>query len=254
MRIQDWGLILISGKDALAFLNRTCSQLITEQTVKEGCLAHFLTPTGKIIHTFGLIEDKTGKLYMETHLGAYESFLREIGKLIFSEDISFNKISSFYLTSSKSKDTFCSAFFKDIPLYYSYTRPEKTLTEGELQTLRLEKKIPIFPLDYSQDFFAIETDVIQGISFDKGCYPGQEVVSKTVFRGKSPALLYWFDSPLDTITQVADTTRGRIVSMYKRDEKTYYGFIRLPSSADIDQLSKQYSIRITRHGLFNPLP
>ncbi len=52
------------------------------------------------------------------------------------------------------------------------------------EILRVERGIPVFGRDFSQEDLAQETGQdSRAISFDKGCYTGQEVVARIHFRG-----------------------------------------------------------------------
>ena len=49
--------------------------------------------------------------------------------------------------------------------------------------LRLERGIPVFGIDMDESNNPIECGLDDAISFDKGCYVGQEVVSKATYVG-----------------------------------------------------------------------
>ncbi|MFH1277898.1 MAG: aminomethyltransferase family protein [Candidatus Eisenbacteria bacterium] len=55
--------------------------------------------------------------------------------------------------------------------------------------LRVEAGTPVFGRDVGLDLGPLEAGLDEAISFDKGCYPGQEVVAKTRHRGKPPKRL-----------------------------------------------------------------
>ncbi len=52
-----------------------------------------------------------------------------------------------------------------------------------LETLRIEGGIPRYGPDLDEDTLALETGVLEAISFNKGCYVGQEVVERSRSRG-----------------------------------------------------------------------
>lgn len=242
--MKDWVLIEIQGKDALNLLNRTCTQLINTETVKTGCASHLLTPKGKILSTFGLIQSPHGNIILEMHQQAYELFKPAIEKFVITEDFSLQEISSFNITS----EGIPSALFRSISLHYRLQDTPDRLNENDLTQLRVKNKIPIFPLDYTQEFFAVESDVMQAIHLQKGCYPGQETVAKTVFRGHTPYVLYWVTGNKDAIQTMTQENRGAWISEYLIEDQTY-GFVRLPRQSEIQTLSKTYNIRIERHAL-----
>jgi folate-binding protein YgfZ len=61
------------------------------------------------------------------------------------------------------------------------------------EILRVERGIPVFGRDFSQEDLAQETGQdSRAISFDKGCYTGQEVVARIHFRGHVNRILRGF--------------------------------------------------------------
>ncbi len=52
-----------------------------------------------------------------------------------------------------------------------------------LETLRIEAGIPRYGQDFDEDTLPLEADLLNAMSFTKGCYVGQEVVERTRSRG-----------------------------------------------------------------------
>jgi folate-binding protein YgfZ len=52
-----------------------------------------------------------------------------------------------------------------------------------LNLLRLEKGVPLFGTDYGPDNNPLEVGLTEAISYTKGCYVGQEVISKATYVG-----------------------------------------------------------------------
>ena len=50
--------------------------------------------------------------------------------------------------------------------------------------LRMEAGVPVYGLDIEKRYTPIESGIAHAVSLDKGCYIGQEVISKMTFRGK----------------------------------------------------------------------
>ncbi|HET7269636.1 MAG TPA: hypothetical protein VFI90_00995 [Rubrobacter sp.] len=59
------------------------------------------------------------------------------------------------------------------------------------EAARIEAGVPRFGSDITQDNFPGETGVLESaVSFDKGCYPGQETVARMHYRGHPNKTLY----------------------------------------------------------------
>jgi folate-binding protein YgfZ len=86
------------------------------------------------------------------------------------------------------------------------------------ETLRIEAGIPRYGIDMDEDNLLLETGLDQAVSFDKGCYLGQEVVERVRSRGhinkKLVGVLLEGDSPAkrgDTI-HAAGKEIGKVTS------------------------------------------
>ncbi len=246
----NWIVIHLSGNDLIPYLNRRTSQLISPHTLSKGCITHFLSPEGKILFTAGLFKSSDDLIYAEIHEDCYDLFLQDFETHLFSEDITLHPpISCQWAQTNPDAQ---SALFKPIGVGFKFnvTGP---LALAPIQQDRVLGKIPIFPLDYTKRFSALDSDVIQGISFDKGCYPGQEVVSKTIHIGRAPHQLYWFKGDLKKLYELTETHGGEVTASYVIEEENY-GFVKLKRKLDVSKACRHYGITITPHAFSEPLP
>ncbi len=62
----------------------------------------------------------------------------------------------------------------------------------------------------------LNLDLVGAVSLDKGCYPGQEIVARTHYRGKTKRRLFRFESekPVSPGDKVSDGDRdvGEVVN------------------------------------------
>ena len=73
------------------------------------------------------------------------------------------------------------------------------LSDGEAETLRILQQVPAFPQELNADTFPQEAGLeTHAMSFTKGCYIGQEILSRIKTTGKMPRqLIAWSsDSPI----------------------------------------------------------
>ena len=77
---------------------------------------------------------------------------------------------------------------------------------GELDALRIAASIPTIGVDYLPDETLVHELGLEHtlVSFDKGCYLGQETVARTEYRGKVNRHLrrLSFDRPVDLLSEV----------------------------------------------------
>ena len=73
-----------------------------------------------------------------------------------------------------------------------------------LNTLRIEAGIPRYGAELSDSVFPGEAELEDAISFEKGCYIGQEIVARMKYRGHPNRLLRGFEIASDTLPQSDD--------------------------------------------------
>ena len=92
---------------------------------------------------------------------------------------------------------------------------DTTLTKGRafdaqpvgltaLNTLRVEAGIPRYGMELDASIFPQEAELEQAISFEKGCYIGQEIVARMKYRGHPNRLLRGFEITGDRPPQKGD--------------------------------------------------
>jgi folate-binding protein YgfZ len=92
------------------------------------------------------------------------------------------------------------------------------LSRERREVLRFKAAIPSFPKEINEEHLLPEAGLRSAVSLNKGCYVGQEIMSKIESQGKSPRKLIVLaldgpDSiPAGTQVFVADTTYGKVVS------------------------------------------
>ena len=73
-----------------------------------------------------------------------------------------------------------------------------------LNSLRIEAGIPRFGAELGDSVFPLEAELEGAISFEKGCYIGQEIVARMKYRGHPNRLLRGFEITSDALPQSGD--------------------------------------------------
>ena len=73
-----------------------------------------------------------------------------------------------------------------------------------LNSLRIEAGIPRYGAELDDSIFPGEAELEKAISFEKGCYIGQEIVARMKYRGHPNRLLRGFEITGDTLPQSGD--------------------------------------------------
>jgi len=186
-------LIRVSGVDARDFLHSlitTDIESLPERTARPGAL---LTPQGKILFDFMISRDGDDFL-IETDAAQRDALMRRLTmyKLRAAVTIAADDADGVTVTWGDGSVTGAAdaAFAKaGVTLSRYPGKPEGIAidaSEAEYETLRVASGIPASGFDYAlQDAFPHDVllDKTDGLSFRKGCYVGQEVVSRMQHRG-----------------------------------------------------------------------
>jgi len=201
-RLKDRGICSLSGNDTLSFLQGIVTNDVNALSDKKPCYSVLLSPQGKFLHDFFLIQDKK-RILIDCNLDRYEDLKKRllIYKLrsdveiklvedlvvfaIFSETlnqpISFDNGITYtdprnsglgqrlILSRSETIDsTFPNKNFHIVSdKNYQMHRIKLGISEGPVEI----EPGKSFPLEFGLQF-------LNAISFTKGCYVGQEVTTR----------------------------------------------------------------------------
>jgi folate-binding protein YgfZ len=157
------GLIELCGEDSLKFLQGqvSCDLNNADNKIIRGC---HCTPQGRVIFLFSAQVESQQRILLETHRSIVETAVASLSK---------------YAVFSKTEIT-------DISDQQSYLEPPLTPIE------RLRLGIPDITVDTTEQFIPqmLNLDLLDYISFKKGCYTGQEVVARAHYRGQVKRRMY----------------------------------------------------------------
>jgi tRNA-modifying protein YgfZ len=199
--LEDRGVVSVRGADATAFLQGLLTNDVERLAPGEARYAALLTPQGKIL--FDMIAVRA--------LGEEPSYLIDCAaaqSADLAKRLGFYKLRAKVAIADVSADRAVVAFWSDEPpsvddgLLYTDPRDPRLGWRailprpiaaavglehvGEYEGLRIAVGAPKGGLDFAYgDAFPHDAnlDLLQGVDFDKGCYVGQEVVSRMKHRG-----------------------------------------------------------------------
>jgi folate-binding protein YgfZ len=207
--LPDRGVVKVAGADARAFLNGLLTADVTKVTPEQACFGALLTPQGKII---------VDCITAEAPAGDGGGFFLDVPRALageFVQKLNFYKLRSKVICEDLSEVLGVMAVWDgagdtDYGLVYADPRlpalgfrvmlpphlAKETAADlgAELmeaqayEAHRITLGVPRGGLDFVYgDAFPHETDMDQlsGVDFDKGCYVGQEVVSRMEHRGSA---------------------------------------------------------------------
>lgn len=204
--LTDQGLLRASGEDAAAFLHNLLTNDINHLKEGEARHAGLCTPKGRLIASF-LIWREAADYYLQLSADILPGILKKL---------------SMYILRSKVKLADVSAERRLIGVFGASLGPTASMTTGAYEggiALRLDDQriilalpasasVPDLPVGDLADWHLAEiragiprivaatqeafvpqmvnyeVPAVGGVSFQKGCYPGQEIVARTHYLGK----------------------------------------------------------------------
>ena len=237
------GIILIEGKDRFKFIQGIISNDIELLRKKPSIYSSLLTPQGKFQYDF-FISNFKEKFYLECDIIAQEELISKLmmfklrldvkvsinsdyniilskKKLNFSERNS-SSIFSFYDT--RFNNSFFSRTYADSNFLNEIKKKYVEINENRYQTLRLNNCIPDFSIDATKAkslLLEMRFDELNGISWTKGCYMGQEITARmkhrNIVKKKIFKVLIDFRSNLKNEITLENETVGKLTSHNKKD-------------------------------------
>lgn len=179
--------ILVSGADAFDFLQAQLSNDLRLLDDRERLLSAWCNAKGRVICLMTVCREGSGyRVILPTELG--EDVLQRLTMFRFRSKVDFELSAA--TTSNLGIESGVDAWLLD------------NLRAGRAEIWRRQ----------SEEFtpHMLNLDLIDGISLDKGCYPGQEIVARTHYRGATKRRTHRF-------TSTASVSPGDKVSDGDRD-------------------------------------
>lgn len=214
MKINNRALIKVSGEDAQSFLQSQFSNDITLIKNDEIQLNAYCTHQGKIIALFRTFKINEA-YFLEFPADLLEIVMQRLTMFIFMSKVVLEELSNEFISigiTEKPTDTkmVFKLFSAGYLAFYPANYPVNTAVdfdENIWQKMLIEAKIPEVELATTEKFVPqmlnLDLDEVNGVSFTKGCYPGQEVVARLHYLGKAKRRLFRFKTT-DNSVKVGD--------------------------------------------------
>ena len=200
--LDDRGVVRVGGEDATAFLQGLLTNDVGRLRAGETCYAALLTPQGKILFDMLCVRvpAEAGAAYLldcasdqAADLARRLGFYKLRAKVaIADESAGHGVIACWGGEPGNAPGGIVYADPRDSRLGWRAILPRASAVAvgeanaGEYEALRVGAGVPKGGVDFAYgDAFPHDAnlDLINGVDFDKGCYVGQEVVSRMRHRG-----------------------------------------------------------------------
>ncbi|MDN5928040.1 MAG: folate-binding protein YgfZ [Hyphomicrobiales bacterium] len=193
--LEDRAILAVSGAEAEHFLQNLITADLSTLKDGETRSAALLSPQGKILFDFLVSRADEGAFRLECRADVADDFLRRLMlyRLRAKVEIAKTPPSSVAVIwapegklSAERQGLTDSRFGGTVQRRYDQPLPPADATEGDWNAYRIASGIAEGGSDYALgDAFPHDVllDQVDGIGFQKGCYVGQEVVSRMQHRG-----------------------------------------------------------------------
>jgi len=183
------------GNDAEAFLQSQFTVDVCSISAGGWSLSGYCSPKGRLLAVFFICRQGNDFL-LSTHDSLADSVIARLSMYVMRADVSFesltdqnlafhdNRTSGSGVLHSQS-DSFSLQDLLEISTIDAAASKE-TASSISFRNLCIELGLPIIsgPLSEAMIPQSVNLDLIGGVSFTKGCYPGQEIVARVRYRGK----------------------------------------------------------------------
>jgi len=216
LRLHDWGLIRASGVDARSFLQGQLTQDV--QSVREGQarLAGYCSPKGRLLASFVMLDEGPQDLLLACSADLLSPVLKRLSMYVLRGRCKLTDASLEFALWGLAGQSAAAAALSLAPWQSRRDGPLRVLrlpdatVDGQrvLRALLLQEAGAAPPAPpalapaawaalearsgvaritaATQERFVpqmINLELVGGVSFQKGCYPGQEIVARSQYRG-----------------------------------------------------------------------
>src|SRR5690348_8047791 len=185
--LQDRAIIALSGPDTRGFLQGLITNDVDELAPDKPLYAALLTPQGKILFDFLLVDGGEGTVLVDCWAPARDALIKRLTLYRLRAKVEIAPRNDLAVFASWDGDTLPGLVFSDPRLAALGRRSfaPNAAGPGEYLAHRLALGIPEAADLGSDKTFALDAglDELHGVAFDKGCYIGQELTARMKHRG-----------------------------------------------------------------------
>ncbi|MGO4745822.1 tRNA-modifying protein YgfZ [Serratia quinivorans] len=252
--LEDWALVTLNGPDTVKYLQGQVTADIDALPADQHVLCGHCDAKGKMWSNLRLFHRGEGFAYLERR-GVLDSQLAEIKKYaVFSKlTIAADNEAVLLGVAGFQARAALAGIFNNLPdaehqvvqdgettlLHFSLPAErfllvttaavaeklvDKLREQAELNdsqqwlTLDIEAGYPVIDAANSGQLIPQATNLqaLEGISFSKGCYTGQEMVARAKFRGANKRALYWLEGKAGRVPQPAEDLELQLGENWRR--------------------------------------
>ena len=251
---QKRGLLAVYGKEAEKFLNGMITNDVAKLADGEQMLAAFPNAQGRLLAVVRVLRQGE-RFFFETEETTREKVWNNLFRFTFAGDFFVEDLSeNFQFFSMENGNLkienegilyFGDDFFIPNDVEIDFSDAIK-ISDEIYEVLRIENGIPLYGIDMDETTIVPELGLEDLISYNKGCYIGQEIIARIYFRGhvaKQLRGLVLSDGNAkaqDELTTVEGKNAGKITSVCyspKLEKHLALGYVRYDYLAEGTELN-----------------
>lgn len=260
---KTFAVVKISGERVLDYLQGQVTQDIKKLSSQQAIYGTILNPQAKAITDFYILQGLTDEFIFICPVEQAALLIDRLKRFALGYTLRIGQVSSWQVTSVQGAvvDDYLVAHDLAVPsqdelavanrgeqftlrlaeageqgvwLIGVGSGLESNVDESFMESGRILKGIPRFGVDWDERIHPLNANLIErhGVSFDKGCYVGQEVTSRMNWRGGIKKKLYRvrIDGVVKQLpTPVLTTVKiGNLTSVTVDQQDQYWGIALLP--------------------------
>ncbi len=202
----DWDIIRVEGPDTKGFLENLLTSSVSSLDSGSGQLSGFCSPKGRLMASFWITEQSQNAVLIWISKDLAPEFARKLQMYRLRSKVEIHYEPNFYsvygvLSSSKEQAEINSEAFLFLKLpevlheshqiartVVAFQQPPLSIDNELTEQWNLLEVLSGIPrlTSATKDLFVpqmINFESLGGVDFKKGCYPGQEVVARSQYRG-----------------------------------------------------------------------
>jgi len=210
-RLTDWGVIRASGLDAASFLQSQLTQDVLGLDAQRACLAGWCSAKGRLLASLVVWRPTPDEVLMACSADVMPSVLKRLSMFVLRAKCRLGDASAQLPLWGVAGAAACVAPWRradgliGLPPAHGVARALfvgddpalPALGAAAWSWLEVASGVPRIVAATAEQFVPqmVNFEVVGGVNFQKGCYPGQEVVARSQYRGTMKRRAFVFESP-----------------------------------------------------------
>lgn len=201
-------ILRVTGKDSQRYLHARLTNDIKGLRHNQSCQAAALSPQGRTLALFTVHKLADDNYILSCDGGDRQKVIQALKQFIVAdrvavEELSHGQLHVFGKIAADPSEEFLAiqkarGQLAGTDVLYPFDKFQNVLNlietpqeifSAEFHFRRILAGKPSFPEELNEDILFPESNLLEAVSFSKGCYAGQEVVEMVAARGKPPRIL-----------------------------------------------------------------